>query len=226
MDRKEIVTILSTDMSKAFDSLCHSLTVKKLDPYGFGSSSLDLIRSFFNKRLNRVKINDHISEWKTMECGCPQGTTLGPILWNVFQNDMPYHVNESNLTMYADDHQLYATGKTHEAVDSDLMSQGWHALAWYKNNFLLANPEKFQSLSINPRNIDAPNSDRALNIDKQEIKKTEQIKLLGVYIDENLNFAGHISDLCTRTSQNVGVPVRLRNLIPCNAKLTLYKSAI
>ena len=106
------------------------------------------------------------------------------------------------------------------------MSQGWQALAWYKNNFLLANPEKFQSLSINPRNIDAVNSDRALNIDNQEIKKTEQIKLLGVYIDENLNFACRISDLCTRTSQKVGVLMCLRNLIPCNAKLTLYKSAI
>ena len=100
---------------------------------------------------------------------------LGPLLWNMFQNDMQCHANESNLTMYADDHQLYATGKTHEAVDSDLMSQGRQALAWYKNNFLLANPEKFQSQSINPRNIDASNGDRALYIDNQEIKKTEQI---------------------------------------------------
>ena len=141
-------------------------------------------------------------------------------------NDMQYQVNESNLTMYADDHQLYATGKTHEAVDSDLISQGWQALAWYKNNFLLANPEKFQSLSINPRNIDVANSDRALYIDNQKIKKNEQLKLLGIYIDENLNFAGHISDLCTRTRQNVGVLVRLRNQIPCKAKLTLCKSAI
>ena len=127
---------------------------------------------------------------------------------------MQYHVNKSNLTMYADDHHLrYATGKTHEAVNSDLMSQGWQALAWYKNNFLLANPEKFQSLSINPRNADAANSDRALNIDNQETKKTEQIKLLGVYIDENLNFGGHIGDLCTRTSQKVGVLVCLHNVL-------------
>ena len=173
-----------------------------------------------------MKINDHISEWKTMERDCFQGMALGPLLWNIFQNDMQYHVNESNLTMYADGHQLYGTKKTHEAVDSDLMSQGWQALAWYKNNFLLANPEDFQSLSINPRNIDAANSDKALNIENQEIKKTEQIKLLGVCVDENLNFSGHISDLCTRTSQKVEVLVRLRNLISCNAKLTLYKSAM
>ena len=103
--------------------------------------------------------------------------------------------------------------------------QGWHASAWYKNNFLLANSEKFQSLSINPRNSDTANNERALNIDNQEIKKTKQTKLLGVYIDENLNFAGHIKDLCTTASQKVGVLVRLRTVSPCNAKLILYKSA-
>ena len=56
--------------------------------------------------------------------------------------------------------------------------------------------------------------------------KTEQVKLLGFYIDENLNFADHISNLRTRASRNVKVMVHLHNLIPCNAKLTLYKSAI
>ena len=90
VDRKEMVTILSTDMSKAFDSLRHSLAIKKLDAYGFGSGSLDLIRSFFDERLNRVKANDHISEWKTVERGSAQGTALGPLLSNMFQNGMSY----------------------------------------------------------------------------------------------------------------------------------------
>ena len=84
------------------------------------------------------------------------------------------------------------------------------------------NPKKFQSLFIHPRNINATNSERALNIDNQETKKMEQIKLLGVYINENLSLADHISNLCTRARRNVGVPVHVWNLIPCNAKLTLY----
>ena len=92
VDRKELVTILSTDMSKAFDSLSHSLTLKKLDAYGFNSSSLELIRSFFDRRLNRVKINGHMSEWRIMERGCPQGSSFGPLLWNMFQNDMALYL--------------------------------------------------------------------------------------------------------------------------------------
>ena len=55
--------------------------------------------------------------------------------------------------------------------------------------------------------------DKTLNIDSHDIRKTEQMKLLGVYIDENFNVAGHISELCTRASQKVGILVRLRNLL-------------
>ena len=108
----------------------------------------------------------------------------------------------------------------------EAQNTGHLAWSWYKNNFLLANPEKFKSLTVNPRNIDAQNDDKTLNIDNYDIRKTEQIKLLGVYIDENLNFAGHISELCTRASQKVGILEHLRNLIPCNAKLMLNKTSI
>ena len=80
MDRKELVTILSTDLSTGFDTLCPALTIKKLGAYGFGNRSLDLMRSFFDRRFNRLKINGHTSQRKTMVRGCTQGTTFGPLL--------------------------------------------------------------------------------------------------------------------------------------------------
>ena len=74
--------------------------MKTLDANGFNSSSVELIKSFFHSRLNRVKINDHVSEWRIMECGCPQGSSFGPLFWNMFQNDMAFHIPDSNLTLY------------------------------------------------------------------------------------------------------------------------------
>ena len=161
-----------------------------------------------------------------MESGCPQGSSFGPLLWNMFQNDMEFHIPDSNITLYADDHQLYVTGKTYEEVQSTLETQDQQALLWYRNNFLWANPDKFQSPTINPRNIDAHKKSSVLTNANEEIMKTEQIKLLGVNINENLNFTQHISEICTKASQKVGVLMRLRNLIPCQAKLILYKTAI
>ena len=129
VDRKELVTVLSTDMSKAFDSLCHLLTIKKLEAYGFGSNSLNLILSFFSGKFNRVKLNQNTSEWKCMRRGCPQETAFGPLLWNMFQNDMSFHVKESDLIMYADDHQMYTTGKSYGVIEARLMMQGQLALS-------------------------------------------------------------------------------------------------
>ena len=63
VDSNQLVLVLSTDMSKAFDSLSHSLTVNKLKAYGFGGRSLNLMRSFFDNRLSRVKMCDATSDW-------------------------------------------------------------------------------------------------------------------------------------------------------------------
>ena len=90
-----------------------------LQAYGFGRNSL---RPFFDNRQNRVKLNDTTSDWKEMVRGCPQGSSIGPLLWNMFQNDLSYHVKD--LSMYADDHQLYGTGNNYELVESSLIEKG------------------------------------------------------------------------------------------------------
>ena len=88
IDNKDLVCILSTDMSKALDSLSHSLILKKLEAFGFGDKAMKLMRSFFDNRLNRVRIRSMLSSWKRMLRGCPQGSSVGPLLWNFLQNDM------------------------------------------------------------------------------------------------------------------------------------------
>ena len=89
-----------------------------------------------------------------------------------------------------------------------------------------ANTEKFQCLTINPRNFDSDKQTEALQIEDQINANNSQIKLLGVEIDDKLNFTSHISNICIKASQKVGVLLRLRNLIPCKAKLIIYKSSI
>ena len=142
------------------------------------------------------------------------------------QNNMTMLVKDTNFFMYADDHQLYVTGSDYNIASSRLQYQGKLAMSWYRDNFLLANTEKFQCLTINPRNIDSDKQTEALQIEDQIIANTSQIKLLGVEIDDKLNFTSHISNICIKASQKVGVLLRLRNLIPCKAKLIIYKSSI
>ena len=100
-------------------------------------------------------------------------------------------VKDTNLFMYADDQQLSVTRSDYNIVSSRLQNQGKLAMSWYRDNFLLANREKFQCFTINPRNIDSDKPTEALQIEDQIITNTSQIKVLGVEIDDKLNLTNH-----------------------------------
>lgn len=107
MDMGQTVGIFSSGTSEVFDSLHPSLLSAKLRAYGFSQSAVILMRSYFTDRENRTRVGQVVSSWKEINRGCPQGSALGPMLWNIYQNDVFYIQLESQLSAYADDHQLY-----------------------------------------------------------------------------------------------------------------------
>jgi len=109
-DGHQCVAILSTDMTKAFDSLHPPLMRNKLRAYGFAENTVNLLRSYLSKRQNRIRLGSLTSSWQVVNRGCPQGSALGPLLWNIFQNDQAYEII-LNLSMFADGHQIYEVGR-------------------------------------------------------------------------------------------------------------------
>ncbi|PFX12946.1 putative RNA-directed DNA polymerase from transposon BS [Stylophora pistillata] len=197
MDDKECVAVLSTDMSNAFDSLHHALMTKKLEAYGFSDVSLELMHSHFTEQKNCVKINGVTSTWKEQLRGCPQGSLLRLLLWNIIPNDLPLSVQTSNLFMYADDHQVYQSGPSVTAIISELTNEAENVSRWYRENFFHANPKKYQVLVMTPRNVDKEAKDECiLDIDNQKLKPTANLRVLGVNINDKLSFTGHIRDIC------------------------------
>ena len=107
-----------TDLSKAFDCIPHDLIVQKLYAYGFSIESLKLINSYLTERKQRVKMNDQFSSWLDIVVGVPQGSILGPLLFNIFLCDMFLFCNDIDFASYADDNTPYCIGKTPEEVIS------------------------------------------------------------------------------------------------------------
>ena len=105
-------------MSKAFDFLYQPLMLAKLKAYGVGDNSVKLLYSYFTDRYHTVKLGPVVSEWEVSR-GCPQGLAFGPLLWNIYQNDLEYDI-DVNLYMHADDHQLYAMCSDMEIVNANL----------------------------------------------------------------------------------------------------------
>ena len=225
-DNREYVTILSTDMSKAFDSLHPALMMQKLKAYGFSETSLNLLRSFLERRRNRVKLQEAHSAWKEQKRRCPQGSSFGPLLWNLFQNDLSLHGQSANLFMYAD-HQIYTSDIDIQKAAQTLREQTEAVSQCYKENLLQANPQRYQILTIDLQPFrKTPGYVLTMEFDGHEVKSSDYLKILGVTTDSKLTFSEHIREICKKTSCKVGVLLRLRNLIPWSAKLQLYKSNI
>ncbi|PFX24165.1 putative RNA-directed DNA polymerase from transposon BS [Stylophora pistillata] len=174
-------------------------------------------------KRNRVKLGPVTSQWKDTIRGCPQGSSFGPLLWNSFQNDLTY-ITEEGISMYADDHQIFASGSSASIVQEKLLSEGSKITKWYKENLLQVSVQKYQSMLMGS-GTEAKNS-ISLHIDGTDIEQSKSIKLLGVLLDSELNLSEHITLVCKKASQQKGVLSRLSKLIPTYAKLKLYKAAI
>ena len=88
LDNREAVAVLATDLSKAFDSVCHGLLVAKLRAYGFTDQALELMRNYLQDRRQRIKLDSIYSDWKPLKVGVPQGSLLGPLHSNICINNL------------------------------------------------------------------------------------------------------------------------------------------
>ena len=224
LDSNETVGCILMDLSKAFDSLPHGLLLAKLYHYGLDSHACSLIQSYLTNRKQRVKIATEKSSWGKLTRGVPQGSLTGPLLFNIYLNDLLHQISKMcTIYNYADDNSLSYHHENPQVVKDVLEGASHCALKWFKENFMLANPDKFQAIVLSRR---PEPSIASFKIDDVTICPAREVKMLGFIVDDRLNFRQHVSQMCTRAGRQVNALRRLSSFLSIENKLAIYKAFI
>ena len=129
------------DLSKAFDTLDHDLLIAKLHAYGFEKNALSLIKSYLSDRWQRIKINTSYSSWSALLVGVPHVSVLGPLLFNLFINDLFYVIN-TDVCNYADDTTPFAVDKYLARLVEKLECSSNIGMEWFYYNGMKLNSSK------------------------------------------------------------------------------------
>ena len=152
LDNGEYVACLSMDLSKAFDCLPNCLTICKLYSYGVSREACTLIASYLRGRKQRIKLGNSWSEWAELLKGVPQGSILGPLIFNIFLNDIFYFVSNSDLYNYADDNCISVSHKDISVliiyISAQLENDAQVMAKWFADNSMKANADKFQGIIL------------------------------------------------------------------------------
>ena len=218
LNKKLKVGALFMDLSIAFDTLDHSLLLAKLSAYNFDNNSLSFVRSYLTNRIQRCKIENHFSNWREIKTGVPQGCILGPLLFNIFINDIALFVESSSICNYADDNTLFAFGKTFDEVTRKLQDDFLILDEWFFNNFLVLNSDKCHFMALGTPNT-LPNF-KCKNI---TIKNSVSEKLLGVIINNKLDFTEHLNTLCKKANLKLHVLNRISRFLSPEQHVLIIK---
>jgi len=189
------------DFSKAFDSVNHELLVHKLKSFfGFSDFAANLLASYLMNRQQKVNVNGRCSDLKSVKCGVPQGSVLGPLLFSMFINDLFKCVVDVQVHAYADDVQLYMSNRV--GLVEDLFCRVNEDLQrifnWSVCNQLLLNPCKSCVLIISKNDHDC-DSLPSLFIGEHVLSVVNSVKSLGFHINSKLNCVDHVNAIVKKT---------------------------
>ena len=218
------------DLKKAFDTVDHEILCQKLAHYGIHHRELSWFKSYLSGRKQFCRINGVDSEIGDLETGVPQGSCLGPLLFLIYINDLPQAIQDSVVSMYADDTSLcYQSSDMTQlsaAINNDLKILD----TWLQGNKLTLNVAKTHSMLLCTKQkrkiLKSQDESMVLKIRDNELEDVQNTKYLGVQIDSSLDWKEQIKAVSTKVSRAVGFLKHAKSFLPKETLKTLYAGIV
>ena len=203
MNRGEITLSICADFSKAFDTVCYETLFNKLITLKFSKQSIELLYSYLSNRVQYVQINDQKSSKSTLKYGVPQGSILGPILFNLYVSDLSDNLSSTCL-QFADDTTIYQHCKINniDSCSRSLQKDLASLLGWSGQSNLVLNETKTKTMlfctpQMNTRHNLSDKTTYDIQCNSYNLERVQTTKLLGIIFSENLTWNDHLQKLIT-----------------------------
>ena len=222
-DKKHTCAVF-LDLAKAFDSVDHTILIKKLEKIGIRGTALSLLKSYLTGRLHYVKTNNAKSEMKVLNIGVPQGSVLGPLLFLIFINDLP-NATKFSVTLFADDTFLSLESNDISHLQSEANSELKKVHEWLITNKLTLNIIKSKFMLLTNRRNVCKDSFK-LKLDDMDLERCSSYKYLGVFFDDKLDWSTHIKYLCEKIGKVCRFLSKLRHCADLKIQKMVYFAVV
>ena len=224
------------DLKKAFDTVNREILLKKLEKYGVIGSENAWFASYLCNRRQFCRVNGVSSGLDDINCGVPQGSCLGPLLFMIYINDLPFSLQSCQVTMYADDTTLSHSSKNITDLNENLNRDLCNLKQWLQGNKLSLNLIKTQSMVVGSRPNLKKISDKKVQpptfvidllvIDCYKLRSLKKAKYLGVQLDQNLVWDEHARYVCTKVSRALGFLKYAKKPLPQETLSHIYRGIV
>ena len=228
IDEKKVTAMVLIDLSKAFDSICHTTLLNKLQGLGTSAKALNWFQSYLIKREQTTRIGTSISSSLTVTHGVPQGSILGPVLFSLYMNDLPDTITNCSVESYVDDTKLFLSFTTNDkdGALSQIIQDLNNLTRWCCTNRLLINPQKTKLMLFGTRQLVGRLSDITIPFLGKDLSPSPSCKDLGVIFDSNLSFDDHIDYLSSSLLGKLCQINRVRHLFTKDILLVILNSLV